>query len=184
MILGTIEKSFYERYRNKLFEVTQEQIDALHEALLGTHEEMVKRCPVLTGRLRYGIYLSEDVPSDFCPPPAPNKQPEYYPPPDPPSLSPGVASNYIFGDNVPYAAMIEYHGYSKKAPEGFMRVSLDGFFQRLQAAYAARGIGGPRRRRTPKQEHIARILAELRDPNRPKTRHKPTRGFMTKKKKK
>lgn len=133
--------SFEQQCRNEFKKAVDGYTSALHDTLFQCWNEMVRRCPVLTGRLRFGIYLSENIPSDYCPPPAPNLQPLYYPPPTKPTLSNQIEDLYIFGDNVPYADIIEYDGYSRKAPEGFMRISLINFSRYFKENCFKRKLG-------------------------------------------
>lgn len=132
------KEDFYKNFKAKYDKAVNVYVKAFNDALFGTFVEMVLRCPVLTGRLRYGIRLTANEPSDFCPPPAPNNQPNFYPPPEDPVLPGRIEDSYFFVDNVPYADIIEYDGYSRKAPDGFMRVSLASFKQRFQHAYRER----------------------------------------------
>ncbi len=77
--------------------------------------------PVLTGRSRFGWNMDVDKMDLTVPPPAPNKEPNFYPPPPLPTIGPVVASSTInVTNNVPYILPLET-GTSDKAPPNFIR---------------------------------------------------------------
>lgn len=82
------------------------------------------RHPVDTGRARAGWGITIGTPEVPVPPPAPNGQANYYPPPAIPDLArvDGTVPVYIL-NSVPYIERLE-DGWSKQAPNGMVRLSL------------------------------------------------------------
>ncbi len=121
--------------KDKVRKMKERWEDTLRHTMLDSFGEMVARCPVKTGRLRHFIYLDTEKhaahgdivpepPGGFGPPPMPKVRWD--------------ADEYVIGDPVPYADLIEFFGWSKKAPEGFITPVLYTIKDRLVKAWKER----------------------------------------------
>lgn len=130
--------SFTDKIMRDFRKVENMTWDSISTALRQTYEDMVNKCPVLTGYLRWRIHLTTFSPTELNPPTKdPNRQ---YPRPKTPKNIQRSAS-YTFWDDAPYADIIEYESYSKKVPNGFMRIALLEFPMRVSSEMALRRKG-------------------------------------------